>query len=148
MGLPYANWKMYSYEEQDAIDRIRKESLLKKILGGAALLGGMLMTPDNYGEAAVRDAAILGGSLVMQSGFAKGQEVGVHKAALKELAMSFDADVQPMLVEVEGQQLKLTGPAEVQFAAWRDLLRQVLSVETGDPIDPNTLAVATPGAKR
>jgi hypothetical protein len=148
MGVPYANWKAYSYEEQDAIDRIRKESLIKKLLGGAAILGGMLMKPDDYGEAAVRDAAILAGSMVLQSGFEKGKEVGVHKAALKELATSFDGDVQPMLVEVEGQQLKLTGPAEVQFATWRDLLRQVLSVDTGDPIDPNTHVVSTPGAKR
>jgi hypothetical protein len=147
MGGPYANWKMYSYEEQDAIDRIRKESLLKKILGGAAVLGGVLMTPDSYGEAAVRDAAILAGSMVMQSGFEKGKEVGIHQAALKELATSFDGDVEPMLVEVEGQQLKLTGPAEVQFAAWRDLLRQVLSVESGAPIDPNSMIVLSPGPK-
>ena len=96
----------------------------KKILGGAALLAGMLMSPDSHNEAALRDAAILGGSMLMQSGFQKAQEKGVHQAALKELATSFDGDVSPLLVEVEGQQLKLTGPAETQFAAWRDLLRR------------------------
>jgi hypothetical protein len=80
----------------------------------------------------------------MQSGFQKSAEKGVHQAALKELATSFDGDVAPLLVEVEGQQLKLTGPAETQFAAWRSLLRQVLSLETGAPIDPNAVIVLAP----
>jgi hypothetical protein len=144
MSGPYANWKMYSYDEQSALDRINREALWKKLLGGAALLTGMLMSPDSQSEAAARDAALLGGSLLMQSGFQKSAEKGVHQAALKELATSFDGDVAPMLVEVEGQQLKLTGPAETQFAAWRSLLRQVLSLETGVPTDPNAVIVLAP----
>lgn len=144
MSGPYANWKMYSYDEQSALDRIHRESMWKKILGGAAMLTGLLMSPDSQGEAAVRDAAILGGSMVLQSGFQKAQEKGVHQAALKELATSFDGDVSPLLVEVEGQQLKLTGPAETQFAAWRELLRKVLSVETGVSPDPNGVVVLAP----
>jgi hypothetical protein len=144
MSGPYASWKMNSYEEQDALDRIHRASLLKKILGGAAILTGMLMTPDSQGEAAARDAAIFGGSLVLQSGFQQAQEKGVHQAALKELATSFDGDVAPLLVEVEGQQLKLTGPAERQFATWRELLRQVFSLETGAPDDPNAVVVMAP----
>ena len=144
MSGPYANWKMYSYDEQSALDRIHRESMWKKILGGAALLTGMLMSPDSYNEAALRDAALLGGGMLMQSGFQKAQEKGVHQAALKELATSFDGDVSPMLVEVEGQQLKLTGPAETQFAAWRGLLRDVLSLETGVSTDPNGAVVMAP----
>jgi hypothetical protein len=145
MSGPYASWKMYTYEEQDALDRVQRQSMLKKILGGAAMVMGMLMTPNSRGEAAARDAAIIGGGLVLQSGFQQAQGKGLHQAALKELSTSFDADVAPLLVEVEGQQRKLTGPAETQFAAWRELLRQVLSLETGKPADPNdVLVVAAP----
>ena len=72
----------------------------------------------------------------------------MHQAALKELATSFDADVAPLLVEVEGQQRKLTGPAETQFVAWRELLRQVLSLETGLPTDPNDVVVAAVRPRR
>jgi hypothetical protein len=144
MSGPYASWKMNSYQEQDALDRIQRASLLKKILGGAALLTGILMSPDSQGEAAARDAAIIGGSLVMQSGFQQAREKGVHQAALKELATSFDGDVAPLLVEVEGRQLELTGPAERQFVAWRELLRQVFSLETGAPDDPNAVVVMSP----
>jgi hypothetical protein len=144
MSSPYANWKMYTYEEQDALDRIHRESMLKKVLGGAAILMGVLMSPNSRGEAAARDAAIIGGGIALQSGIQQGQGKGLHQAALKELATSFDGDVAPLLVEVEGQQRKLTGPAETQFAAWRELLRQVLSLETGKPTDPNDLVVTGP----
>jgi hypothetical protein len=147
MSGPYANWKMYSHEEQDALDRINRESLLKKILGGAAVLTGILLNPENQGQATVKDAAMIGGGLLIESGFRAAQEKGVHQAALKELAGSFDGDVTPMLVEVEGQQVKLTGPAETQFAAWRDLLRQVLSLETGAPTDPNGVLVMAPSPR-
>ena len=36
MQGPYATWRMYSYQEQEALDKINRESRLKKILGGAA----------------------------------------------------------------------------------------------------------------
>jgi hypothetical protein len=144
MSEPYTSWRKNSYEEQDTLDRIKRESLLKKILGGAAILIGMTMTPDNQGEQMARDAAILGGSLALQAGFQQAQEKGVHEAALKELATSFDAETAPLLVEVEGQQLRLTGSAETQFAAWRELLRQMFALETGTPSDPNAVVVGGP----
>jgi hypothetical protein len=144
MSGPYASWKMYTYEEQDALDRIHRESLLKKILGGAVLVAGMFMPRNSRGDAMAGDAAILVGGAVLNSGIQQGQEKGVHQAALKELATSFDGDVAPLLVEVEGQQLRLTGPAETQFAAWRELLRRVFTLETGAPSDPNAVVVLAP----
>ena len=41
----YGDWRKNSYEEQDALDKIARESLLKKILGGAAILGGTMSGP-------------------------------------------------------------------------------------------------------
>jgi hypothetical protein len=144
MSSPYANWKMYTYEEQDALDRIHRESLVKKIVGGVVMIAGMLIPQNSRGEATAGQVATIAGFAVLQDGLQAGQGKGVHQAALKELATSFDGDVAPLLVEVEGQQRKLTGPAETQFAAWRELLRQVLSLETGKPTDPNDLVVTGP----
>jgi len=89
---------------------------------------------------------MLGGMTALQKGFQEAKEAGVHTAALKELAHSFDGDVAPLLVEVEGEQRKLTGSAEVQFTAWREFLRQVLAVETGMPGDPNDVVVQAPAS--
>ena len=59
-------------------------------------------------------------------------------AALQELAASFDSEIAPVLVEVEGRTLKLEGSAETQFAEWRRLLREIFAAETGFPLDPDT----------
>jgi hypothetical protein len=146
MGGPYADWKKYSYDEQDALDKITRDSRLKKILGGAAVLVGMMIPRNSRGADMAGDAAVMGGMIAMQSGFEQAAQKGMHQTALKELATSFDADTTPLLVEVEGQQKQLSGSAEVQFVAWRDLLRQIFSLETGAPGDPNGLVVATPPA--
>jgi hypothetical protein len=88
-----------------------------------------------------KGVAIMGGLAAMQAGFRQGEEANLHKEALQELALSFDGEMAPLLVEVEGHQLKLTGSAEAQFASWRELLRQVFALETGLPGDPNAVTV-------
>ena len=81
--------------------------------------------------------AIIGGAAVIQSGVQKGKEAKIHMEALRELGASFDAEVATLLVEVEGQTLRLEGSAEAQFSEWRRLLREIFSAETGFPLDPN-----------
>jgi hypothetical protein len=144
MSGPYSDWKKYSYDEQDAMDRITKASRLKKILGGAAILAGMMMPRDAYGGNMAGDLAVMGGMIAMQSGFQQAGQKKMHETALKELAVSFDADTTPLLVEVEGQQRELAGSAEARFVAWRDLLHQIFSVESGAPDDPNRVVVFPP----
>ncbi|HET7292689.1 MAG TPA: hypothetical protein VFM88_09700 [Vicinamibacteria bacterium] len=148
MSGPYADWRKNSYDEQSALDRINKESTLKKLLGGAAVLVGLLMPRDSRGSDMAGDVAVIGGTLALEAGFEQAKQKGIHETALKELANSFEADTTPMLVEVEGQQRELTGSAEAQFVAWRELLRQIFSVETGAPDDPNRSVAAFPPASR
>jgi len=143
MGTPYSTWRQYSYEEQAALDKINRESMLKKILGGAAMIAGVVMSgSDSQTGRAAGDLVMLGGYAAVQAGMQQAQEKSLHVAALKELAVSVDGDVAPLLVEVEGHQLRLTGSAEKQFTEWRELLHRVLTVETGVPGDPNAPAGA------
>ena len=102
----YGDWRKNSYEEQAALDKIARESMLKKILGGAAILAGTVIRPKGQGSDVAQEALILGGMLVLNAGFQKDKEKAMHSAALKELANSFDGDVAPLLVEVEGQQVR------------------------------------------
>jgi len=148
MDEPYDDWRTYSYEEQLAYDELRRESILKKVLGGLALLGAALADGNSSGSRVLRDAAAIGGMAAIQSGIAKGEEAKIHLAALEELAASFDSEIAPLLVDVEGQTLRLTGSAETQFATWRKLLRELFAAETGVPLDPNTAEpVAGPGSR-
>ena len=54
-----------------------------------------------------------------------------HADALKELTTSFQSEVAPQVVEVEGHTLRLTGTVEDQYREWRKLLKQLYLEETG-----------------
>ena len=85
--------------------------------------------------------------MTIASGIEKGKESQIHIEALKELAASFDAEVSPMLVEVEGQTLRLEGSAETQYAEWRRMLNEIFTAETGLSVDPDDSdAVVEPSA--
>ncbi|OFV88987.1 MAG: hypothetical protein A2V74_04050 [Acidobacteria bacterium RBG_16_70_10] len=82
---------------------------------------------------------ILGGIAAVQSGFEDGKESGIHKAALMELADSFEGDVTPLLVDIDGKIVQLKGSAEAQYAQWRELLRELAATDAALPEDINVL---------
>ena len=60
-------------------------------------------------------------------------EIKTHTESLKQLGDSFQSEVQPMVVDVEGRTLQLKGSAEEQYAEWRQLLKELYENETGLP---------------
>jgi hypothetical protein len=108
---------------------------MQAIIGGLLLLGGIVAEadPGSAADVAAQAATVAGGAMVV-SGVLKGKDIKTHKETLRELAGSLDAEVEPMLTEVEGRTLRLTGSAEAQYAEFRELLREVFAAETG--IDP------------
>lgn len=138
MDQPYDSWRRYAYHEEEERRRIRRKARKRKILGALGILGGVLINPGGRVGSAAQDAAVIGGVLAVQSGIAKSKEARIHEEALKELAQSFDAEVEPMLLEVEGQTLKLSGSVETQFQTWREILHTIFLEETGLPLDPDT----------
>jgi hypothetical protein len=141
MDKPYDDWRAYSYTEQLALDSIRKKSNLKKILGGIAILGGILMDPRDD-PVGVKDVLILGGIAAVQSGFENSKEMGIHRAALAELADSFEGEVTPLVLDVDGKVVQLSGSAETQFTQWRELLRQIAGADAPLPADINLVPMA------
>lgn len=139
MGEPYQQWRLYSYDEELALEEIRRKARNAKILGGIMMLVGIVGGASGSGTAgAAGDAAVIGGAMILESGIRKGKEAQMHLAALRELASSFDSEIAPVLIEVEGRTVKLEGSAETQFGEWRRLLREIFSAETGFPLDPDT----------
>ena len=76
---------------------------------------------------------VIGGAYAIKTGFDKDSETTIHRDAIEELGESFSADTKPLVVDVEGETHKLTGSAEVQYAKWRALLKQIYAAETGLP---------------
>ena len=143
MDKPYDDWRANSYTEQAAYDALHKSATLKKILGGAAILAGIL-APGGRRSSGVKDIAIIGGIAAVQSGFQDGAELEIHKAAIEELAESFGADVTQLVVDVDGKTVELKGSAEAQFQQWRALLRQIALTDAALPEDINVTSVPAP----
>jgi hypothetical protein len=148
MAEPYTNWRRYSYAELEAVDEARRASITRKLLGAAAIVGGLVVGSEanTYAGQAAATGAIFGGAYAVKSGFDKGAEVKMHSDSLKQLGESFQAEVQPMVVEVEGRTLQLKGTAEEQYNEWRRLLRELYENETGLPA-PTPAAAVDDGAE-
>ena len=65
------------------------------------------------------------------SGIKKYSDAKVAAQDVKELANSFQNEVAPQVVELEGRTLKLTGTAEEQYREWRRLLADIYREEAG-----------------
>jgi hypothetical protein len=137
---PYTQWRKFTYEELEAEAQAKREALTRQVLGAVAVVGGIMAgaeTSSSAGSAAAT-AAVLGGMYAFKSGLDKRAEIKVHAESLKQLGDSFQSEVQPMVVDVEGRTLQLKGSAEEQYAEWRQLLRELYEHETGMPAGPAT----------
>jgi hypothetical protein len=94
----------------------------------------------------MRNAGTMGGIAAVLSGIKKYADARTHADALKELTLSFQSEVSPQVVEVEGHTLRLTGTAEDQYREWRKLLKQLYLEETGAAAAPPPAAPAPPPA--
>ncbi len=158
---PYGSWRRYSYDEIEKEERLKGQARTRMIMGAAAILGGLLASsqcgPGDYGcqsiEQALRYTAYAGGMAGILSGLKKRANAKIHTAAIQELASSFNAEVAPRVMEVEGRTLRLTGTAEDQYREWREMLRELYRQDTGgldpaaDPLDPaaaTTTSTSTP----
>ena len=65
------------------------------------------------------------------SAIRQNRDAGLHLDAIAELSESFGNEAAPMVVNIEGQERRLTGTAEAQFESWRRLLKEIYQAETG-----------------
>lgn len=137
MEGPYGSWRKYTFEEEQSYKKLKRKALTQKILGGLAILGAALADPGSSTAGLVRDAAMIGGMAAIHAGIATSKEAKIHAEAIRELAASVETELEPMVIDVQGQTLRLSGTAEAQYVEWRRLLREIWSDETGFPLDPN-----------
>ncbi len=144
MAEPYTQWRKANYEELEAEAQAKREALTRQVLGAVAIVGGIMAgeaTGSSAGSAAAT-AAVIGGMYAFKSGLDRRAEIKIHTESLKQLGDSFQSEVQPLVVDVEGRTLELKGSAEQQYAEWRQLLRELYENETGLPA---TAAAVPPG---
>ena len=133
MSVSYGQWRRASFEEIEKEQRTLNQARTRTYLGAAAVVASVFV-PQQCGlydyncrrlSTGVRTAAAIGGAASILSGLKKYSDSKTHAQALKELSESFQNEVAPQVVEVEGRALKLTGTAEEQYREWRELLHQM-----------------------
>jgi len=133
----YDSWRQTSFTELEKEMRAKSSARTRTVLGAAALIAS-IFAPNSCStydacriNDAMRTAGTMGGIAAVLSGIKKYADARTHADALKELTLSFQAEVAPQVVEVEGHTLRLTGTAEDQYREWRKLLKQLYLEETG-----------------
>jgi hypothetical protein len=142
MSDSYGQWRRASFEEIEKEQRTLNQARTRTYLGAAAVLASVFV-PQQCGaydyncrrvEGAVRTAGAIGGAASILSGLKKYSDAKTHAQALKELSESFQNEVAPQVVDVEGRTLKLTGTAEDQYREWRRLLHRMYFEENGPQV--------------
>ncbi len=143
IDVAYSNWRRYSNEELEAEAEAKRKALTRQLLGAAAIIGGVVAGSNSSSSAgsAASTAAVIGGIYAFKSGYEMRSEVKMHGESLKQLGNSFQNEVQPSVVDIEGRTLELKGSAEQQYAEWRRLLRELYENETGLPATAPAAAV-------
>jgi len=131
----YDSWREYAREEAISIRELTRSTRWRTGMGVATILASIVYgsnsSNDSFSDRVIRDAMMYVGMDMLRTSSVRRQEKRLHTETLEELSVSFDDEVEPMVVEVQGTQHRLTGTAEVQYQEWRDLLRQMFISETG-----------------
>lgn len=135
----YGGWRRTSYDAIEKEDKARSSARARTVLGAAAVLASIFVSGNcsstDYTcqrmESAARTAGAIGGTAAVLSGIKKFSDAKTAAQEVKELATSFQNEVAPQVVELEGRTLKLTGTAEEQYREWRRLLADIYREETG-----------------
>ncbi len=133
MWDPYVEWRKLRSREAADLRKAENDALGRKILGGALIAGAIAVDILGGGNntGSLRNAMLLGGFWSVKSGIDMDGQAEIHEDAIRELGASFESELKPMVVEVDGEAVELTGSAEVQYADWKRLLKKIYVTETG-----------------
>jgi hypothetical protein len=147
----YGSWRRSSFDEIEKETRARNQARTRTFLGAAAVIASVFVPgqcqSQDYNcrriENAARTAGAIGGTAAVLSGLKKYSDAKVHAQALKELSETFQSEVQPQVVDVEGRTLRLSGTADEQYREWQKLLHELYLEETGGKTAAPTTSTAT-----
>ena len=122
MYRPYTNWRKYYLLEVRQKRAIERRATRTKLAAAAITLVGLL-----------RDAPglVTTGAMLYKDGLDIGKEAQIHDDAIRELGDSLKTEVRPMVLDIQGRTVEITGTIEEQYRKWRALLREIYLNETG-----------------
>ena len=126
----YWGWREVSNQEIHAQERIKKEQIARGI--GAALLAAAAIGAAASGNvdpylASAGAATVL--ATQMQKIYELEGQKEMHREGMREAGESLEREVEPMIVELQNTNVRLTGTAEAQYEEWQRLLREIYRAE-------------------
>ncbi len=137
IAIPYNSWRKTSRAETVKFRQEKRSANLQALVGVVVLAGSTQINTNtssrntNNINRALQYQGITRGLNSVFDGLRRNRDAGLHLDAIAELSESFGNEAAPMVVNVEGQERRLTGTAEAQYESWRQLLREIYEAETG-----------------
>jgi len=133
MKEPYIQWRRESYNEVMSLRGMKAKARNQKLIGAAAIVAGILGAGN--GNASIRAASaigVAGGAYVLKAGYERDADAQIHIDALQELGDSLEASIESHVIELEDRTVTLTGTVENQYQQWRDILKDIYQLDTGE----------------
>lgn len=155
IAIPYRNWRKVTRQESIAFREVKRSARMQALVGVVVLAGSLAVDTDNtsssrqrYVNRSLQVMGINEGINRIIGGLQRSGEAEAHIGAIAELSESFGAEAAPMVVNVEGQERRLTGTAQAQYEGWRRLLKDIYKAESGftEQIDVGAPARTTESA--
>ena len=137
IAIPYRDWRKNARAETIKYRQEKRSAQMQAIIGVVVLAGSTQIDTSSSSRntrninRALQYQGITRGLNTVFAALRRNREAALHLDAIAELSVSFGNEAAPMVVNVDGQERRLTGTAEAQFESWRQLLKEIYKAETG-----------------
>tara|TARA_B100000965_G_scaffold390080_1_gene396507 strand:- start:7671 stop:8855 length:1185 start_codon:yes stop_codon:yes gene_type:complete len=133
----------YKIWQEASLKASKQKREAERAAAGKALLGALIVAAaaSSYDDSDYYDynigetvAATMGAALLV-SAVGDSQQAKVHESTINEVSKSFDGEIAPQVVEMEGLQVKLEGNIQNQFDQWQTILADIYESESSQTND-------------
>lgn len=149
IAIPYRSWRKNARQESINYREVKRSARMQALVGVVVLAGSLAIDTNSSSSSRTRrvnrglqNMGIYEGFNRVIGGLRRNSEADLHLETIAELSDSFGAEAAPMVVNVEGQERRLTGTAQAQYESWRKLLREIYEAETGFSAASDSVAPA------
>lgn len=137
MKESYGVWQKAAYSasksKREAEAAAAAQALVGVLLVAAAASSASNSSDYDYNYGSIAAASV--GAALMVSAVGNSREAKVHENTINEVSLSFDGEIAPKVVEMEGLQIKLDGNIKNQFNQWQVLLEDIYESESSQTND-------------
>ena len=138
MNESYRVWQEASYDASKKKREAEAAAAASAIIGVLAIAAAASSGDSyDYSTSAYVTAAV-GAGLLANAGI-KASEAKIHESTINEVSKSFDTQIAPKVVEMEGVEVKLEGSIKEQYSQWQNLLYTIYESESVQSKDFNIL---------